>query len=93
MRMNPRHGPDFLAPRPNHNGSTDERFSELGIPTLFMVGQEDKLVHPKTIEIASSLIPHSEFVMVERSGHSVYYEQPEFFNELVHGFLKSNLPE
>ena len=92
MRMNPRHSPDFLAPRPNHNGSTDGRFSELGIPILFMVGEEDKLVHPKTIEIASSLIPHSEFVMVEEAGHSVYYERPEFFNELVHRFLKTNIP-
>ena len=92
MRMNPRHSPDFLAPRPNHNGSTDGRFSELGIPILFMVGEEDKLVHPKTIEIASSLISHSHFVMVEEAGHSVYYERPEFFNELVHNFLKTNIP-
>ncbi|MDC0035763.1 alpha/beta hydrolase [Chloroflexi bacterium] len=92
MRMNPRHSPDFLAPRPNHNGSTDGKFSELGIPILFMVGEEDKLVHPKTIEIASSLISHSHFVMVEEAGHSVYYERPEFFNELVHNFLKTNIP-
>jgi len=56
-----------------------------------MVGKEDKLVHPKTIEIASSLIPHSELIMVDRAGHSVYYERPELFNDLVHKFLKINL--
>ena len=33
-------------------------------------------------------MPGSEFALVPRAGHSVYYEKPALFNRLVIEFLK-----
>ncbi len=92
MRLNPKHEPDFLAVPPGFRGSTHERLTESGVPVLYIVGEEDALIAPRTIEIASSLVPQSKLVTMPGAGHSVYYEQPEAFNDLVHGFLTEIMP-
>src|SRR5512146_2334963 len=46
------------------------------VPMLFLVGDEDALVPPKIIRVASESVTGAEFVVVQDSGHSVYFEQP-----------------
>ena len=88
MRSNPPHKKDFLeVPRNLIGRSTHDKFNELSIPTLFLTGEEDILVHPETIKIAAELIPHSEFISIKGAGHSTYYEKPDVFNRLVRNFL------
>lgn len=87
MRLNPRHSPDFLALPPGFRGSTHERLAETGVPILYVVGEEDSLVHPSTIEIAASLIPQARLMKIPDSGHSIYFEQPDRFNSEVLNFL------
>ena len=72
---------------------TKFRFSDLNLPMLYTTGENDVLVHPETIRIASELIPHSEFYVFRNAGHSSYYEQPKHFNEVVHRFLKKSFPD
>jgi 3-oxoadipate enol-lactonase len=61
------------------------------VPMLFVVGEEDALVSPRIIRVASETVSGAEYVVVQDSGHSVYFEQPEVFNHVVHGFLSRAL--
>ena len=61
------------------------------VPMLFLVGDEDALVPPEIIRVASTTVSGAEYVVVEDSGHSVYFEQPAVFNHVVHGFLSRAL--
>lgn len=89
MRSNPPHGPDFLkVPKHLWGISTHERFIELETPVLYLTGDEDVIVHPETIKIASRLVTQSELFVFQECGHSTYYEQPKTFNSTVHDFLK-----
>jgi pimeloyl-ACP methyl ester carboxylesterase len=57
------------------------------VPMLFLVGEEDALVPPDIIRVASQTVSGAEFHVVQDSGHSVYFEQPAVFNHLVSDFL------
>ena len=57
------------------------------VPMLFLAGEEDALVPPEIIRVASGTVSGAQFAVVQDSGHSVYFEQPAVFNHLVHGFL------
>ncbi len=59
------------------------------VPMLFLVGSEDALVPPEVIRVASQTVTGAEYVVVQDSGHSVYFEQPAVFNHLVHEFLSN----
>ena len=87
LRLNPRHEPDFLAVPADYRGSTHERLAESRVPILYIVGDEDVLAPPRTIEIAASQVPQARLVRVPGAGHAVYYEQPERFNREVLAFL------
>jgi len=60
------------------------------IPTLILVGDQDSLTTPKLMELMALRIPHSRFIEVPGSGHSVYYERPEAFNRALLEFLEEN---
>ena len=92
MRLNPRHDADFLAVPADYRGSTHERLAETGVPILYIVGEDDELSLPRTIEIAASQIPGSQLARIPDAGHSTYFEQPGLFNELVLGFLRGHQP-
>ena len=77
---------------PGYRGSTHERLTDSGVPILYIVGDEDALIAPKTIEIAASLVPQSRLITMQGAGHSVYYEQPDAFNDHVHQFLTEAMP-
>jgi 3-oxoadipate enol-lactonase len=92
MRLNPRHGPGFLAVTPGYRGSTHERLQEADVPILYIVGEQDIIAPPRTIEIAASQIPLARLTRFPNAGHSVYYEQPERFNQKVLAFLREVYP-
>jgi pimeloyl-ACP methyl ester carboxylesterase len=61
--------------------------SEIQVPTLVMVGEfdtADNHAHSGVIQIS---IKNSEWQVVTHSGHLVYLEQPDKFNQLVIEFL------
>ncbi len=58
------------------------------MPVLCMVGEEDELIPPAAIRILASELPNARFASVPHCGHSIYFERPEVFNQLVLGFLR-----
>jgi 3-oxoadipate enol-lactonase len=61
--------------------------ASLQIPILFLAGEEDVLVPPSVMEHVHEAIPSSALKLVPGAGHSVYFEAPDSFNEIVLGFL------
>ena len=80
-------------PRPNlagvlSGGPRGAELSNLKIPTMFVVGEEDEITPPHVIEAAAEHIPGSEVLRVPGCGHSVYFENPDVFNFEVGRFIQ-----
>jgi 3-oxoadipate enol-lactonase len=59
----------------------------LDLPVLFISGAEDVLVPPAVLDAAAVLFPRARVVRLPGAGHSVYFERPAAFNEIVERFL------
>lgn len=68
---------------------TVERLGSMRVPILFLVGSDDILFPPDLIMAVHRLIPGSQYLEVPGAGHSVYFENPQRFNEAVLAFLRS----
>jgi 2-succinyl-6-hydroxy-2,4-cyclohexadiene-1-carboxylate synthase len=64
-----------------------ERLAANRVPTLFVVGERDRLFPPQLIARASNLLAHSEVKVIADTGHSPYYEKPERWARIVEAFL------
>lgn len=62
-----------------------------GIPMLFLVGQADLLFPARAVRQMHKEVAGSEFVEIQGSGHSVFFEDPESFNAAVLTFLAKSL--
>jgi pimeloyl-ACP methyl ester carboxylesterase len=69
-------------------GVTPEQLYNTNIPILFLVGSHDILFPPCLVKKVHELIPNSQYREINNSGHSVYFEKSELFNEAVFGFLR-----
>ena len=87
-KLNPPRPRDFLAPIPNYRGSSAQALAGLGIPILFLVGEEDSITPPEIVRLAHGQVPGSQFDVIAQAGHSAYFEQAEAFNERVERFLQ-----
>ena len=65
---------------------TDEQLAAITVPTLFIVGTNDEIFPPASVEIAASRVPGALVELIEGAGHSPYFEQPGVWNALVQGF-------
>jgi 3-oxoadipate enol-lactonase len=59
----------------------------LDVPVLFIAGEEDIVIPPRMLEIAAGYFRHARLQPVPAAGHSVYFERPTVFNEIVERFL------
>ncbi|RLF09970.1 MAG: alpha/beta hydrolase [Thermoprotei archaeon] len=66
-----------------------DRLSEVKVPTLILVGSEDKLTPVKWAEYLHKHIAGSRLVVVEGAGHASMLEKPKEFNEALRSFLRS----
>lgn len=81
-------------PRPETSGRQPEgpgpaQLSQLKVPTLFIVGEDDELTPPQVIEAGARAIPGAKVTRVPEAGHSVYFEKPDIFNFEVFRFIQS----
>jgi pimeloyl-ACP methyl ester carboxylesterase len=90
-RVNPPRPKDFLAPIAGYTGSSAERLAQADFPVMFLVGRYDTITPPEVIERCHRAVPGSQLVVIEDSGHSSYFEQPQSFNSAVMSFLESTL--
>lgn len=87
-RLNPPRPKDFLAPIPGYSGSSAKALAELGIPILFLVGEDDAITPASIIKMTHDQVPGSQYDIVAGAGHSAYFEQADAFNQRVDQFLQ-----
>ena len=88
--INPPRPSDFLAPTGrmiNYRGSMAGALEESGVPILWIVGEQDRVVAPELVRSSHRLTPGSRFHVVPGAGHSAYFERPEQWNAAVLGFI------
>jgi 3-oxoadipate enol-lactonase len=66
-----------------------EQLAALPMPVLFIGGEHDEVMPVSLMEIAHSLLPDSRMIVVPATGHSVYFEAPEIFNDIALEFIQS----
>ena len=70
------------------SGEALAHLSEIRVPALVMVGEYDTADNHAHSGVIQNRIKDSEWQVVTHSGHLIYLEQPERFNELVIDFLQ-----
>ncbi|ULH13886.1 alpha/beta fold hydrolase (plasmid) [Deinococcus sp. KNUC1210] len=68
------------------------RLPGLNVPVLVTVGRHDWITPVEASEELADLLPNSELVIFENSGHSPHAEEHEAYLALVRGFLARHLP-
>jgi 3-oxoadipate enol-lactonase len=63
----------------------------LTMPVLCMVGEQDALIPPDMIRSLVKVLPNATLATVPDCGHSIYFEHPQIFNQLVRDFLGKSL--
>ena len=61
--------------------------TEIDVPTLVVVGEEDTATPPSVMQNLASKIRNSEFRMIPRAGHYSPFEQSEEFGRVLRQFL------
>ena len=64
-----------------------ERAMKIDVPTLILVGDEDRVTPPALSEELANLIPGSRLERIAAAGHLANAEQPEAFNRAIESFL------
>ena len=64
-----------------------DRLAKIAVPTLVIVGDEDKPTPPALSEELAHAIPGAELQVIEGAGHLTNAEKPDRFNRLVDLFL------
>ncbi len=59
----------------------------LKMPILCMVGEQDTLIKPEIVKLLVKALPNATLRTVPDCGHSIYFEQPGAFNQLVRDFI------
>ena len=54
---------------------------------LYLVGEHDMITPADLIEMCHRLVPGSQYHLALGSGHSVYWEKPDEFNEVTLQYL------
>jgi pimeloyl-ACP methyl ester carboxylesterase len=67
-----------------------KRLSEIAVPTLILVGDEDKLTPPKWSRYLNEHISNSRLEVIPGAGHFVQQEQPEAVNHAISTFLAAH---
>lgn len=68
------------------------RLPEISAPTLITVGRVDWITPVACSQTIADLVPRSEMVVFEKSGHSPQIEEAELWTETVRDFLHRTCP-
>jgi pimeloyl-ACP methyl ester carboxylesterase len=70
-----------------HNPKLKQRLHRVGVPTLFVWGENDGIVTPDYGRAFCGMVPEAEFAVVGSAGHYPHLEQPAAFLALARKFL------
>jgi 3-oxoadipate enol-lactonase len=62
--------------------------SDLGVPVLFVTGEQDRVAPLAGTQAFASRVPGARLAVIAQAGHLANIEQPERFNQLVEAFLR-----
>jgi pimeloyl-ACP methyl ester carboxylesterase len=65
------------------------RLGAIRVPTLVLVGRDDRLTPPKYAAFLASQIPNARLVEIAAAGHFPQLEQPRVVNAAIRDFLAS----
>lgn len=68
------------------------RVSRLTCPTLFIIGEEDRIVRPTDSIAAARTVPGSRLIRIPDCGHAPQIERAELVNQWVLQFLEGDEP-
>ncbi|HEX5033793.1 MAG TPA: alpha/beta hydrolase [bacterium] len=68
----------------------DERVGEIKNPTLIVHGRQDRVIPLAVAERLHRLIPQSQMVILEESGHAPVWDQPAKLKSAILDFLAAN---
>ena len=74
-------------PQTFRNRVTFALLETISVPTLLMTGDADMYAPPPIMRMFAAHVKGSKAVVIPESGHSGYWEQPEFFNRAVLDFI------
>jgi pimeloyl-ACP methyl ester carboxylesterase len=63
------------------------KLEEVAVPTLVIVGGDDRLTPPRASEVLAAAIPGARLEVLPGAGHLSNIEAPEAFNRLLEDFL------
>lgn len=69
------------------NDDRSDDYAAVAVPTLVLVGADDRLTPPSMAKEIAARIPHARLEVIADAGHLPNIEQPEAFNRLVLAFL------
>jgi pimeloyl-ACP methyl ester carboxylesterase len=69
------------------NFDSSGRAENIHAPTLILNGTEDRIVTPESARELAGSIPDSRYIEIEGSGHLLFIERSDEFNDTVMGFL------
>jgi pimeloyl-ACP methyl ester carboxylesterase len=64
------------------------RIGEIGVPTIVITGDDDRIVPTEQSVRLAAELPHAELVVIPECGHIPHEEQPSAFLEATLGFLQ-----
>jgi pimeloyl-ACP methyl ester carboxylesterase len=64
-----------------------DRVGQMSLPTLILVGEDDRLTPVKYSKFLHDGIPGSKLAVIAAAGHMAMVEKPDEFNELLANFL------
>jgi len=70
---------------------TPASISATGVPVMFLVGESDVLFPPSAVRLVHRELEGSEFVETAGVGHSVFFESPTEFNDVILSFLDKHI--
>ena len=77
-----------LAWNPHYDPKLERRLARISCPTLVIWGQNERLIPVVYADTFHRLIPHSEMVKLEGTGHMPMFEKPTEWSEAVIAFLQ-----
>lgn len=67
--------------------SLEERIHDLDIPVTFIYGTEDWMDHNGALAVVDKIKKSTRVILLEKSGHHLYIDNPDLFNLAVIGEL------
>lgn len=83
-------GPGGAPAGPPPSQTTWAKLEAMRTPTLLIAGDADLYTPPSMLRLIGKHMPRAESHIIDESGHSAYWEQPETFNRLVLDFLRQH---